>query len=29
MPNWNKLNEEFDAALNSMSDEEFQTIYIK
>jgi hypothetical protein len=29
MPDWNKLNEEFDAALNSLSDEEFRTIYIK
>jgi hypothetical protein len=29
MPDWNKLNEEFDAALNSLSDEEFRTFYIK
>jgi len=29
MPNWNKLNEELDAALNSLSDEAFRTFYIK
>ncbi len=29
MPDWNKLNEEFDAALNSLSAEEFRTFYIK
>jgi hypothetical protein len=29
MPDWNKLNEELDAALNSLSDEAFRTFYIK
>ena len=29
MPDWNKLNEELDAALNSLSNEMFRTFYIK